>query len=135
MCIRDRCNFSIEIRSQSIDTLEAFYQLLRSEAESVEKERGVKFKFDERSLAAPALLDQRWIDHLLKCCRDSNLNSEAIASGAGHDAAVFANVGVPSAMIFIRNENGSHNPKESMEIEDFMYGVDVLYEALLDPPL
>ena len=133
--IPGQCNFSIEIRSQSIDTLEAFYQLLRSEAESVEKERGVKFKFDERSLAAPALLDKSWIDHLLKCCKDSNLNSEAIASGAGHDAAVFANAGVPSAMIFIRNENGSHNPKESMEIEDFMYGVDVLYQALLDPPL
>ena len=133
--IPGECHFSLEIRSQSIDTLEAFYQLLRSEAESVERERGVKFQFDNRSLAAPAVLDQRWINHLLDCCKAKGLNSEAIASGAGHDAAVFANSGVPSAMIFVRNENGSHNPNESMEIEDFMYGVDVLYEALLNPPL
>ena len=133
--IPGQCNFSIEIRSQGIDTLEAFYQLLRSEAESVEKERGVRFRFDERSFASPALMDQKWIDKLLKCCEKNGLNSEAIASGAGHDAAVFANAGVPSAMIFIRNANGSHNPKESMEIDDFIYGVDVLYEALLDPPL
>ena len=133
--IPGECHFSLEVRSQSIDTLEAFYQLLRSEAESVERERGVKFEFDDRSLASPAVLDQRWIDHLLNCCKAKGLNSEAIASGAGHDAAVFANSGIPSAMIFVRNENGSHNPKESMEIEDFMNGVDVLFKALLDPPL
>jgi len=33
-------------------------------------------------------------------------------------------------MIFIRNENGSHNPAEAMEIDDFMAGVDVLYRSL-----
>jgi len=38
------------------------------------------------------------------------LPDEEIPSGAGHDAAVFANEGIPSAMIFVRNENGSHNP-------------------------
>ena len=97
--------------------------------------RGVSFEFDERSLAAPAVMNDRWIERLLECCKESGLASEAIPSGAGHDAAVFSNAGVPSAMIFVRNENGSHNPKESMEIEDFMYGVDVLYAALLNPPL
>ena len=35
-----------------------------------------------------------------------------MASGAGHDAAVFAKVGMPTAMIFVRNEHGSHNPDE-----------------------
>jgi N-carbamoyl-L-amino-acid hydrolase len=62
------------------------------------------------------------------------LNAEPIPSGAGHDAAVFANAGVPSAMIFVRNEHGSHNPNEAMEITDFLYGEDVLYHAILDPP-
>ena len=45
------------------------------------------------------------------------LPDEEIPSGAGHDAAVFANDGIPSAMIFVRNENGSHNPNEAMESE------------------
>ena len=35
-------------------------------------------------------------------------------SGAGHDAAVFAKLGIPTAMIFVRNEHGSHNPAEAM---------------------
>jgi N-carbamoyl-L-amino-acid hydrolase len=133
--IPGECQFCLEIRSQSIDTLEAFYQLVRTEADAVSRERGVTFEFDERSLASPAVMDDRWIKHLLECCKKNKLEAEAIPSGAGHDAAVFANADVPSAMIFVRNENGSHNPNESMEIEDFMYGVDVIHTALLDPPL
>ena len=57
-----------------------------------------------------------------------------LPSGAGHDAAVFANNGIPSAMIFIRNDHGSHNPKEAMEIDDFLRGVEVLHHALQSPP-
>jgi N-carbamoyl-L-amino-acid hydrolase len=53
-----------------------------------------------------------------------------ILSGAGHDAAVFAQSGIPAAMLFIRNENGSHNPMEHMEMDDFMQGVEVLYGAI-----
>ena len=40
--------------------------------------------------------------------------------------AVFAGQGVPSAMLFIRNDGGSHNPEESMEMEDFELAADVL---------
>jgi beta-ureidopropionase / N-carbamoyl-L-amino-acid hydrolase len=43
----------------------------------------------------------------------------ALPSGAGHDAAVFANAGIATGMIFIRSQNGSHNPQESMELNDF----------------
>src|SRR3546814_2215486 len=51
-------------------------------------------------------------------------------SGAGHDAAVFANVGIPTAMIFIRNEHGSHNPREAMAMSDFAQATSVLTEFL-----
>jgi len=54
--------------------------------------------------------------------------------GAGHDASIFANAGVPSAMIFIRNEDGSHNPREAMHLDDFMKGVDLLYHAIREAP-
>jgi len=132
--IPGECTFSLEVRSQSLDTLEAFYQLMRSEADSVGRERGVAFEFDRRSLSRPARMDERWIAHLLKTAETLKLNAEPIPSGAGHDAAVFANAGVPSAMIFVRNDHGSHNPKEAMEIADFLQGADVLYHAILDPP-
>jgi N-carbamoyl-L-amino-acid hydrolase len=47
-------------------------------------------------------------------------------SGAGHDASLFANAGIPSAMLFVRNQHGSHNPREAMDLDDFMLGVDVI---------
>ena len=39
-------------------------------------------------------------------------------SGGGHDAQDFVRAGIPAAMIFVRNDHGSHNPKESMELND-----------------
>ncbi len=55
---------------------------------------------------------------------------EIMPSGAGHDSAVFANAGVPSAMIFVRNDKGSHNPQESMDYSDFFAGGEVLARAI-----
>lgn len=51
---------------------------------------------------------------------------DRIVSPASHDAAAFAQAGVPIGMIFVRNENGSHNPDEHMEIDDFLAGTSVL---------
>ena len=133
--IPGECSFSLEFRSQSIDTLEAFYQLVRAEADAVADARGVTFEFDRRSLAHPAMMDERWVAHLKRTCERLGLPAEAIPSGAGHDAAVFANAGVASAMIFVRNAHGSHNPLEAMALDDFVHGVNVLFHALLDPPL
>ncbi|HKA40809.1 MAG TPA: hydantoinase/carbamoylase family amidase [Burkholderiales bacterium] len=123
-------SFSFEVRSQSRETLEQFYKLMRNECEDIAAERGVQFQFDRRLYAEPATMDPVWMERLLAAGRHAGLEIETIASGAGHDAAVFANAGVPSGMVFIRNRHGSHNPHEAMEISDFMIGVDVLNRAI-----
>ncbi len=33
-------------------------------------------------------------------------------------------------MIFVRNAHGSHNPREAMEIDDFLSGVAVMRAAI-----
>jgi N-carbamoyl-L-amino-acid hydrolase len=119
--------FSFEIRSQSRDTLEAFYELFRSECRAVAAQRGVRFEFDERVVAEPARMDDGIIARLSEMTERCGLPLEVLPSGAGHDAAVFANAGVPSGMIFVRNRNGSHNPDEAMEIADFLREVDILH--------
>jgi len=43
---------------------------------------------------------------------------------------MFANAGIPSGMVFVRNQNGSHNPEEAMDIGDFMAGVQVLHQGI-----
>jgi allantoate deiminase len=55
-----------------------------------------------------------------------------LSSGAGHDAAVLAAAGVPSAMLFVRSLNGgvSHSPDELSSSEDIELAVDVLAGTL-----
>jgi N-carbamoyl-L-amino-acid hydrolase len=55
-----------------------------------------------------------------------------LPSGAGHDAAVLAAAGVPTAMLFVRSLNGgvSHSPDEESSAEDVQLAVDTLAAAL-----
>ena len=62
--------------------------------------------------------------------QDLGLPAMELASGAGHDSAVFTEFGVPSAMIFIRNAHGSHNPAEAMELADFAAATRLLASFL-----
>ena len=120
--------FSFEVRSQSFETLEGFYELFRSECRAVSDQRRVTFEFDERIYTEPARMNETIIERLVTTSEQLGYATEAIPSGAGHDAAVFANAGVPSGMIFVRNRYGSHNPEESMEIDDFLKGAELMYE-------
>lgn len=124
-------HFSFEVRSKSSDTLEAFYQLVQAEMASIERERGVKFALDRRLTSDPAVTDPLLCELMAKACRTRGIAHERIPSGAGHDAALFANGGVPSGMVFVRNQNGSHNPYEAMELSDFMLGTQVLADTML----
>lgn len=125
--------FSFEVRSQSTETLKAFYELMRTECRQIEIKRKVVFEFDRRIDSPPARVDPRWVDRLRRISEDLGLPTETVPSGAGHDAGIFATAGIPSAMIFVRNEHGSHNPHEAMDIDDFLKGTELLFHALVDP--
>lgn len=122
--------FSFEVRSQSQETLDDFYTLFREECRRVGEQRGVSFEFDPVVVAEPARMDPVVIGTLKAAAQRLDIPFEIIPSGAGHDAAVFANAGIPSGMVFVRNRNGSHNPREAMEIVDFLKGVDILHAAV-----
>ena len=125
--------FSFEVRSQDAQTMDNFYALMREECAAIEKARGVRFEFDRKVVTAPAAMDAGWCDVLRHCATARGITLEDVPSGAGHDAAVFANAGIPSAMIFIRNQNGSHNPAEAMELSDFVLGTELLLDAVTQP--
>jgi len=119
-------SFSFDARSQNDSTLNAMEGLLHSECETIEHDRRVSFQFDPVIRTPSAVLNRSIVDHLSAIIESEGYVSETIPSGAGHDAAVFANAGVPTGMIFIRNRYGSHNPKEDVDMDDFMAGVRVL---------
>lgn len=123
--------FSVDVRSENMETLAHLAALLERECATVAQERQVAFELGRRSIAEPARMDGALIERLDRICRELEVPHQKLPSGAGHDAAVFANHGIPTAMIFIRNRNGSHNPDEAMDLDDFLVGVDVLYRAIL----
>ena len=130
--IPGRMHFSFEARSKSQATLDRYYALFLAACRRVETERGVRFALGPALHTAPAVMDAGWVERLRGLVARLGLADEPVASGAGHDAAVFANAGVPSAMIFVRNEHGSHNPREAMAMDDFVQGAEVLRLALLE---
>jgi beta-ureidopropionase / N-carbamoyl-L-amino-acid hydrolase len=56
-----------------------------------------------------------------------------LGTGAGHDAGILANAGVPTAMLFVRNPTGvSHSPAEHADTSDCLEGVAALGAVLED---
>ncbi len=54
-----------------------------------------------------------------------------LETGAGHDAGVLAEAGVPTSMLFVRNPTGtSHSPDEHAELADCLAGVEALTRVL-----
>ncbi|HEX6337256.1 MAG TPA: allantoate amidohydrolase [Jiangellaceae bacterium] len=56
-----------------------------------------------------------------------------IPTGAGHDAGILAEAGIPSAIVFVRNPTGtSHSPLEHAERDDCAAGVKALTAVVAD---
>ncbi|QDY70270.1 Zn-dependent hydrolase [Qingshengfaniella alkalisoli] len=128
--IPDMIGFSLEVRSQSAETLDQMVELLQQEAAQIARERKVRFEFGDQLRTEPALMDPKIVEGLERAMDRAGLNAFTMPSGGGHDAAVFSNAGIPSGMIFVRNRNGSHNPDEAMEVSDFIAASSVINEYL-----
>jgi N-carbamoyl-L-amino-acid hydrolase len=88
-------------------------------ADEIGARHRVRFELGAELVSEPAQLDPAGRERLKRLADEAGVAAVEMASGAGHDAAVFANFGVPANMIFIRNDNGSHNPDEAMSMADF----------------
>ena len=119
-------NFTLDMRSESSETLDTMRKTAEDLAAEISQQRGVYVDLGEFSVSVPAALDDDEKDRMQEGCAAMGLEALSLPSGGGHDAAEFHHEGVPSSMIFIRNENGSHNPDEAMEMEDFCEGTKIL---------
>jgi N-carbamoyl-L-amino-acid hydrolase len=122
--------FCLDARSHSAQTLERLWGEAGRVAEEVAQARGVAFRFAPIAIDPPVSMDPRLRAAIRNAAQELGLEPSPIASGAGHDAGDFAAAGVPTAMIFIRNANGSHNPAEAMAIEDYAKGVRLLARTI-----
>lgn len=122
--------FSLDIRSEQEAVLDAVVALMAEMAADAASKRRVTLDYGEAMRAAPALMDPRLRAALRAGAAAAGVPVMEMTSGAGHDCASFIVKGVPSAMLFIRNQNGSHNPDEAMALEDFGAALTVLAGAI-----
>ncbi len=99
-------------------------------ADEIGRRRGVAIDLGAYTNALPGPIDKGHRARLERLAGQLGILSLSMASGAGHDSAVFGGLGIPTAMIFVRNEHGSHNPDEAMELADFAQGLKLLVAAV-----
>lgn len=123
-------HFSLDVRAYEEAVLAELGRQVDAIIAGIEQRRGVRFHRGPKAHAAVGAVDPAIRSALQACADDIGLATLQLGSPASHDAAAFAAAGVPMGMIFVRNENGSHNPREAMAIDDFMAGATLLTHLL-----
>jgi len=111
---------SLDVRAYDANHLQELEQALFDLVQRIEAGRGVTFDLGQRASADVAPSDPNVFAGLTAAAERLSIPSMPLASPASPDTATITVAGVPSAMLFVRNENGSHNPYEAMEIDDFL---------------
>ena len=125
-------NFSLDVRAYDEAVLAALDSQVDAIIAGIEQRRGVRFHRGQKARAAVGNVDQTMKRALEDGAEKLGIPVLELGSPASHDAAAFGVAGVPMGMIFIRNENGSHNPYEAMAIDDFMAGTTLLTWYLME---
>ena len=121
-----RLTFTLDMRSLDEAVLDAFEVELAAATTEISARRGVRIDPGPRTRAAAAPMTPWVVEGLARAADEAGVATLSLPSGGGHDTAVFAGLGIPCGMVFIRNRNGSHNPDESMQMADFAKACDVL---------
>lgn len=124
-------HFSLDVRAYDEAVLGELDRRVDTIIAGIEQRRGVRFHRGAKARAAIGAVDPSILAALERCASDLSMPVLQLGSPASHDAAAFAAAGVPMGMIFVRNENGSHNPREAMTIDDFMAGATLLTQVLV----
>ena len=124
--------FSFNIGGTRNDVMDRLYRRIRDKAESLEREFRVTFDFGPRVGTEGIQLDAALAQTARQSANEIGVATHDLPT-VGHDAAMFAKLGVPTGMLLVRNQNGSHNPDEAMQIPDFIAATKVLALWALSP--
>ncbi|MGR7994700.1 allantoate amidohydrolase [Xanthobacter sp. ZOL 2024] len=122
--------FSLDIRSLSDELRARAIADIEEAARAIAAHRGVQVTFDMRHHVPAALCHGPLKDRMAEVVEDLGVPVVRLPSGAGHDAMVFRDV-LPMAMLFVRSENGSHNPREYASPADIGLAARALYAFFL----
>lgn len=132
--IPDSVILSLDMRSLSAKTPGGMGALLRAAMRQGERERKVRFEPDEEMRVEPAPCASGLVPGLSQAMRRAGREPLVMASGGGHDAAVFAGAGIAAATDVVCNRNGTRNPDEAVELPDFLAATDIAAALPVETP-
>ena len=132
--VAGRVDFSFDARSDCRRILEKVDDKLARQIKRISEMHSVSFDLGPRTGSEPAKMSDGVIEAMRAACVAEGVPDVAMPCGAGHDAAVFAQMNIPTGMLFVRNENGSHNPNEKMDMGDFAVAARILMRICMEPP-
>lgn len=125
-----RVDFTLDARSPDDAVRLAMVQDIVTECLAAAQRRGVEFTIEPFMESPATPMDKSLIGQLEEAVRSAGIEPLHLSSGAGHDAVAMANL-CPSAMLFVRCKGGtSHNPAESITVEDADTAARVLIETV-----
>jgi len=119
-------HLSLDVRAYDPDVLAELDRAVDGIIAGIEQRRGVRFHHGPKTQAAVGKMNADIRARLTEGAQALGIPAQDLGSPASHDAAAFAAAGVPTGMIFVRTEKGSHNPREAMTIDDFLAGASVM---------
>ncbi len=124
--------FTLDLRHPDPDTRETAVATIRERAGAVSESRQLDLEWIDAPGFAGAACDPGLMESLELAIRAEGLDALHLFSGAGHDAITMAHI-TPVAMLFVRCRDGiSHNPAESIVINDVAVALAVLRRFLVD---
>ena len=107
------CELWLEVRHVELDGLARLLSELERRCKAIAARRGVGFAIEQVSSQAPAPLSPDLAAAAERLAEEQGIAHRRMASGAAHDAMVFARAGVPSLLVFVPSRRGiSHSFEE-----------------------
>jgi allantoate deiminase len=125
-----RVDFTIDARAPDDTVRHAMMRDLLAECDAVAARRGVTLTVEAFMDSPATAMAPDLVAALEDAVRSAGVPPLRLPSGAGHDAVAMAHL-CPAAMLFVRCKDGvSHNPAESITVEDADIAARVLIEAV-----
>jgi N-carbamoyl-L-amino-acid hydrolase len=130
--IPGRVSFSIDLRNNDAERLDAMDRDIRGFIEKMAKESGLEISIEQVSHFEPCPFEKGCVGAVEGAAKELGYSYMDAVSGAGHDAVYMARL-APAGMVFVPCKDGiSHNEIEDAKPEHLEAGCNVLLHAMLD---
>jgi allantoate deiminase len=131
--IAGRAEFTTDLRHPDPDQLTLLAKRVREALVEIARRRQVELVSSPFISQPPVPMDASLADLFERCASALGVKALRLHSGGGHDAMIFAQSGVPAALLFVPSRGGiSHAPEEFTSAAQLAEGARVLAAALHD---